>query len=647
MTTRLFDKKTVHWAAILLILLLATFLRFHLLDAQSFWNDEGNSARLSERSIQLIIEGTASDIHPPLYYLILRGWRELVGESEFGLRSFSAFAGVLTVVFSFGIAKGQGARGKGQGKRWSLSMALVTAVFVTINPALIYYSQETRMYALLGLLSVASTWLLVIWWKRPSFPIAVAYVLTAAAGLYTQYFFPTVLVAHNIAIFIWIMQRSNGQRTTDNGQQITEKSPRVHIRNWSTMMLSTLLLYAPWLPIFVVQFSSEPVERPSLLPFLQDVWRWLLFGTTVEKTAVFWITIVALILLVVGLVNGRLRAILPLLLVATPIAFMYLTGTTGPEFFKFLVVAVPMVAIMCALALSGDWLNVWGRGLVLVLLGLLLPGSWQSITNLYHNPAYARADYRAMAARIAAEAHPNAGVILEAANQWEVFTYYFKDESIVYPFPKGRSLPKADVIDVDLAKIAENHDRLYALFWGETQRDPERLVERWLDAHAFKATDEWVGDVRFVTYAVPAAAANEMETAVFVPFGSAIQLNGFTLLESQLQPGDIVQTTLFWQTAQPLDARYKVFLHLLDEQGQLVTQRDSEPGGGLSMTTTWEPGKTVVDNHGILLPYDLPDGTYQLVLGLYDVADSEKRLVVGGETAVSDIFSLGQISVSK
>ena len=68
----------------ILILLLAFGLRFYRLEAQSFWNDEGNSARLSERSLALIIEGMASDVHPPLYYVMLRGWRELVGESQLG-----------------------------------------------------------------------------------------------------------------------------------------------------------------------------------------------------------------------------------------------------------------------------------------------------------------------------------------------------------------------------------------------------------------------------------------------------------------------------------------------------------------------------------------------------------------------------------
>ena len=62
------------------ILLLATALRFYRIDAQSFWNDEGNSARIAERSVDLIIAGAAGDIHPPLYYLALQAWRSVFGD---------------------------------------------------------------------------------------------------------------------------------------------------------------------------------------------------------------------------------------------------------------------------------------------------------------------------------------------------------------------------------------------------------------------------------------------------------------------------------------------------------------------------------------------------------------------------------------
>ena len=85
------------WVLLVLVLLLAAALRFYRLDAQSFWHDEGNTARLVERSLHLIVEGAAGDIHPPGYYLLLRSWWLLAGSSEFALRSFSALCGVLTV----------------------------------------------------------------------------------------------------------------------------------------------------------------------------------------------------------------------------------------------------------------------------------------------------------------------------------------------------------------------------------------------------------------------------------------------------------------------------------------------------------------------------------------------------------------------
>jgi len=138
-----------------------------------------------------------------------------------------------------------------------------------------------------------------------------------------------------------------------------------------------------------------------------------------------------------------------------------------------------------------------------------------------------------------------------------------------------------------------------------------------------------------------------METAVSIPFGPAITLQGYTVRTDNLQPGDIVQATLFWQTAVPLNTRYKVFLHLVDENGNLVAQRDSEPGGNLKPTTIWPPGETISDNHGLLLPADLPPGDYTLLLGLYDVADPGVRLAVEAETAVNNAYPLAKLTINK
>ena len=637
-------------AGLVLVLLLATFLRFHRLEAQSFWNDEGNSARLSERSIPLIIEGTASDIHPPLYYLLLRGWRELAGASEFGLRAFSAFAGLATVAVTF--ALGRTVAGRSFEDTGPPVVAAVAALLAAVNPALVYYSQEARMYSLLALLATLTTLLLVRWWqatlaRRPGTGLAIVYVTCAAAGLYTHYFFPAVLVAHNLFVLIMLIRGLYRSQNHPLARSPAHANKRRLLAHWITIMTVIPVLYLPWLPIFLDQFGSDPPVRPSFLEFLTASGRWLAFGATVETESVRWPLVIAALLLAWGLVAGRRRALIGAVAVAMPVLLWFVAGLARPEFYKFLVIAVPPLCLLLALPLAQPTMATrWVRPLLPLCLLTVLWGSGHSLQNLYTNPAYARADYRRMATRILAEAHPNAGVILNAPNQWEVFTYYYPDASAVYPLPGGRRQPDRAVIDEQLGKIAARHDRLYAIFWGEAQRDPQRLVERWLDEHAFKATDEWVGNVRFVTYAVPSEPADAMETAVNLQFGEHIHLKGYTLPANNLAAGDIVQLTLFWETAVPLDRRYKVFLHLLDKTGQVVAQRDSEPGGNLALTTTWQPGQTIIDNHGILLPVTAPPGDYRLMLGLYDFTDPAARLPVSTEQGTTNAFPLATITVA-
>ena len=93
------------FALSILIVFLAAVLRFHNLGAQSFWNDEGSSYVQATRSFADIAANAARDIHPPGYYWLLALWRGFVGDSEFALRSLSAFASVLTVAFTYALGK--------------------------------------------------------------------------------------------------------------------------------------------------------------------------------------------------------------------------------------------------------------------------------------------------------------------------------------------------------------------------------------------------------------------------------------------------------------------------------------------------------------------------------------------------------------
>src|SRR5438876_12054070 len=90
---------------IILFLWLAGWLRFYRLDAQSYWNDEGLSLGLAGRDVPTILRSAAADIHPPGYYLLLKGWHSLTGNSEFALRSFSALAGLALVALIYRLGR--------------------------------------------------------------------------------------------------------------------------------------------------------------------------------------------------------------------------------------------------------------------------------------------------------------------------------------------------------------------------------------------------------------------------------------------------------------------------------------------------------------------------------------------------------------
>ncbi len=78
---------------------------------------------------------------------------------------------------------------------------------------------------------------------------------------------------------------------------------------------------------------------------------------------------------------------------------------------------------------------------------------------------------------------------------------------------------------------------------------------------------------------------------------------------------DTAGLTLYWQSLQPADKNYSVFVHLLDENGKLLGQHDGEPGNGRLPTSMWLPGEILADSHPLTLP---GSGPYTLAVGVYD-----------------------------
>ncbi len=177
-----------------LILLLAFALRVINLGGRSLWYDEAFAVLFSEKGMDAMLSGTltpvaggASDIHPLLYYGTLNVWMSLFGQSAFTVRFWSVILGLVTIVVIYLLSR------ELFGDKTALAAALITA----IAPFHVQYSQETRMYALLGLLLMLATFCFIKAWRSQtkSWRWWVTFGVLAGLAMYTQQLAAFYLVA--------------------------------------------------------------------------------------------------------------------------------------------------------------------------------------------------------------------------------------------------------------------------------------------------------------------------------------------------------------------------------------------------------------------------------------------------------------------
>jgi len=159
---------------------IAALARFATLGDQSFWYDEALTVGLVRHSFGDMLSAVHdADGNPPLYYAVAWVWTRVFGDSEAGLRSLSATAGVLTVPVAYAAARCVTGRLGG----------LAAAFLVAISPPLIWYSQESRAYALVVLLSALSFmfFLRALETRKRRWTV-LGWALTSSLALATHYF---------------------------------------------------------------------------------------------------------------------------------------------------------------------------------------------------------------------------------------------------------------------------------------------------------------------------------------------------------------------------------------------------------------------------------------------------------------------------
>lgn len=122
----------------------------------------------------------------------------------------------------------------------------------------------------------------------------------------------------------------------------------------------------------------------------------------------------------------------------------------------------------------------------------------------------------------------------------------------------------------------------------------------------------------------------EFEQPVGVAFGEQIELLGYNLRFDCSAPGERCQ--LIWQAYwQPLTTPatdYTLFLHLRNQAGEVVAQKDQPPTGSQYPTSLWQAGEIIRDELQLSLA-EVPTGTYHLVIGLYEFTTGQRLPVPG------------------
>jgi 4-amino-4-deoxy-L-arabinose transferase-like glycosyltransferase len=657
-------------------ILLAWAVRVQNLAYHSLWFDEAMSVHWARSEVSRILEvgmNLVEDRLPPLYYLLLHGWRQLAGDGDVAVRLPSVIAGLLLVAVSYRLAA----------ELFGRRVALLSVALVALNPFLVWYSQEARMYALAVLLGTCGTWCLVraagapaarrvaaIWWA--------GYGLCVLAGLYTHFYTGLLVPAHALYL-VWTWRRAH--------------------RAWLPFVAVSLVVGGLFMPLALAaaRASAEAGPGHPLDGLGERLWA-LLASFTVWKAPLAQGAVVTIggltgLLALLGLwpVSSEphppapyplcgeggiaplhrmkrrsgcevpsARTLLALLLViplalATLLLLRTRLAFFGERYFigllPWLLMAVALGAIRLADQAGGlpGALRLvtpalcWGLPLVLTLIPL--PGQW--------SPPARKEAWRETVAYLATHARAEDAIVIHPDWTRYPLQYYFRGPGQTYAV--FSSVDGHTDLDGPLTTITGRHPVVWLIESHTELADPEHRVNAWLAARYPLVTELYPPGIAVHAYApgyltdhLPDFATSLLETRgrspYSVSFQGGLRLAGYMLPETRVRPTDDlfhppsgwVKVVTYWEAETALDADYTPFVHLVDEIGQ-VWGASLERGNDAFQvypTTRWLPGQVVRADFDVNLNPVTPAGDYTLVAGLRDDAGNQVALTDGTAQAV-------------
>jgi len=501
-----------HLLHLLLILLLALFVRLINLGGRSLWYDEAFAVLFAEKGLDAMLSGTltpvaggASDIHPLLYYSTLNVWMALFGQDAFAVRLWSVVLGVATVAVMYGLAR------ELFGGETALTAALITA----IAPFHVQYSQETRMYALMGLLLTLATWCFVKGWRsqQKGWRWWIVFGILAGLAMYTQQLAAVYLIALGLVPII--------VRRKDQFVKVVVGA------------IVAIIVYLPWLINLPGQLAKVRsyywLTPPTIARPVGTAYSFLVVSLDIPNPYSmigFLGALFILLFLIVQVILYLRRRVRPdrkpllfvLWLAAFPIALMWLVSQVQPVYLDR---ALLPSALMLYMALG--WLFsrsslprsivgvIAAIGLVLVGIGLYFQYTWATFPNSPFQTAvaYLRENWRD-------------GDVVVHQNKLSALPsiYYARDLSQRYlgdipgspedtlAFPTQQSLGL--LADACVQSAARGAGRLWwvtfdfveAQYQG-TNRSELRQALDWLNAHYTQSDVQQFNDLEITLYTDP------------------------------------------------------------------------------------------------------------------------------------------------
>jgi len=600
----------------LLALLLAGFaLRVFHADHQEIWGDEGAKLEVVNQGVAHLFSPGA-EVHPRFFHVWLFLWYHIFGYNVFGLRMLVVLFGVLGLPLIYVLARRlfvthalPPARRAGQ------AASLAALLVLVVSPYHVAYSQDLTMYSLLFVMVTLSGYTLLRALSQNTWPAWGLYAIVTLLMMHTHYYAAFAVAAQ--ALYVLACHR----RT---------------LLKWVGAQVVVAAGFLPWLYIHYPLLTGQTVDRTSHLSLgnLGFILQTAALGFTVGATFpaqwawLGWLFVALVLAALAALLARRATrdtgALLGLWLLA-PVPFVWAFDVVLQHFGeRFVSVSLPALLLLLGWAISAPLrcagLARWS--LSAILAGAYVLASLVALRGWYFDPVFLKSRYGEMMALISRQAQPGDTLLLDGDEQAILYRIYHP-ANLTGQLISPDSVVTAAAADRDFPALVAGHPRAWlVLFGAPAVYDPNHRAEAWLADHGYKAFyAPYPGSN--VTLYVLGSTSPPLQPAD-QQFANGPRLTGYAFNPAVARPGDTMLVTLQWQATAAMPIDYTVYTQLRDASGQVAAQLDSQPASGTRPTSTWQPGETIVDRKALLLPPNMPPGSYTLHVGLYDLATLQR-----------------------